>query len=137
MLLDAGKRMSKQVFSYFTLLVLVLELKRSKSLYFTGFNLQPYVDAKRSGTVYCDKCPKTFDNCYSYRAHVRAVHLNIRPHKCNFCDKAFPQLWKLKQHTRLVHTHKGEVGAFVFAFVRKVFGSVLSSGRLVLNFSVF
>lgn len=72
-----------------------------------GFDLSPYADAKRSGSLNCPRCPKIFDNVYSLRAHLKAVHLNIRPHKCSFCGKAFPQLWKLRQHTRLVHTHKG------------------------------
>ena len=65
---------------------------------------------KRTGEAvrfYCaeKKCNTSFTRKYDLDKHVKVVHLNERPHKCNLCLSKFGHQGSLTKHIRAVH-HK-------------------------------
>ncbi len=55
--------------------------------------------------LFCDQCGKSFGKKSTLYSHVRAVHKNIRPHKCDQCDVVCTTRTGLKMH---MMTHTGE-----------------------------
>jgi hypothetical protein len=46
----------------------------------------------------CPHCPKRFRQERVCRAHIKCIHLNIRPFACKFCDKKFYNPQHRKSH---------------------------------------
>ena len=51
-------------------------------------------------TKYCPICNKTFDKL---KMHYNAVHLGLKPHKCDECEKSFSQKVHFNVHKQTVH----------------------------------
>ena len=44
------------------------------------------VDLSKINKSQCHICKRIFTGKYSVRAHIRAVHLQVKPNKCELCD---------------------------------------------------
>ncbi len=53
----------------------------------------------------CDQCGKGFIQPEHLRAHIKGVHKQIRPYKCDYCHVSCSEKSGLKMHMR---THTGE-----------------------------
>jgi len=54
----------------------------------------------------CDLCPKHFADNWTWKHHMRTVHLAVREHACQLCTKAFLSNKDLKRHVDGVHLKK-------------------------------
>ncbi|KRT83116.1 zinc finger protein, partial [Oryctes borbonicus] len=48
--------------------------------------------------IVCQLCQKTFSCRQNYEVHIKAVHENQKPYKCDQCDKTFSYVNSLKCH---------------------------------------
>ena len=72
--------------------------------YWTAFGLKNHIEATHSSSVYeCDQCPKTFKLTGNLQQHVRIVHENYRPFKCDLCEEKFLYERDLKRHQNHHH----------------------------------
>ena len=46
----------------------------------------------------CSYCYKFYTEDRSLKEHIKAVHLKIKPHKCNVCGVSFAKKYNLKDH---------------------------------------
>lgn len=56
-----------------------------------------------SGTYNCVYCPRTFNEHFGFRQHMRSMHYNEKRHKCPECGKKFSLGITLATHMR-IHT---------------------------------
>ena len=72
--------------------------------YWTAYNLKCHIESNHSNSTYpCDQCSKVFKVKNYLQTHVRIVHENYRPHKCDLCEEKFLYERDLKRHKRCHH----------------------------------
>ncbi|VDL55821.1 unnamed protein product [Hymenolepis diminuta] len=54
----------------------------------------------------CDICGKSFNQARYMKAHVEAVHENLKPFKCEICERCYSDRAYLENHVRFVHASK-------------------------------
>lgn len=62
-----------------------------------------HTDGEGRAKFPCDVCGKAFCDKSSVNKHVRAVHMNYKPFKCDQCDLTFSERKTMREHMR-VHT---------------------------------
>lgn len=58
-----------------------------------------------SSHVECPLCLKEFPGAAAADKHMRAVHLNLRPYKCDWCGHCFVEMSNLRYHIRARHNN--------------------------------
>ena len=53
----------------------------------------------------CTLCGNAYNKVAILNQHIKAVHLNEKPHKCPTCNKSFARKQKMKDHMKI---HTGE-----------------------------
>ena len=56
-----------------------------------------------AGKNICEKCGKPCDSPFQLDRHVEAVHLKLKPYKCNQCNFASAHPSNLKKHVKSAH----------------------------------
>lgn len=82
--------------------VLEESLRRPPVLSQNGQNNAPAVPVG-SGTYNCVYCPRTFNEHFGFRQHMRSMHYNEKRYKCPECGKKFSLGITLATHMR-IHT---------------------------------
>ena len=71
---------------------------KSFVLYHSNF----FVKVSNKMELHCDECDQVFTNKKNKYRHMKAVHLKIKPFKCDKCEKSFPYD-NMKRHHKEVH----------------------------------
>ena len=51
----------------------------------------------------CEHCQKSFGNLSHLKDHINAIHLKIKPYECDQCKKSFAQNSQLVTHVKIIH----------------------------------
>ena len=51
----------------------------------------------------CYICPKYYETKSGLNEHVKTIHTNEKPHRCDKCDMAFVHASYLKMHQKVDH----------------------------------
>lgn len=62
-------------------------------------------EGKKVNTAKCNVCDKSFYDNSSLNKHVKAVHMDYKPHTCPECERCFSERKTLTEHLRV---HSGE-----------------------------
>jgi KRAB domain-containing zinc finger protein len=71
---------------------------KSFVLYHNNF----FVNVSNKMELHCDECDQVFTNKKNKYRHMKAVHLKIKPFKCDKCEKSFPYD-NMKSYHKEVH----------------------------------
>ena len=72
--------------------------------YWNTFNLKTHIESNHSNSTYpCGQCSKVFKVKNYLQTHVRIVHENYKPFKCDLCEEKFLYERDLKRHKRCHH----------------------------------
>jgi uncharacterized Zn-finger protein len=62
------------------------------------------LENKNTGFL-CNECDKKFDRKDYLARHIKKVHAQEKPHKCDICPSKFSESWSLIRHQR-IHTEE-------------------------------